>query len=188
MNQTTSDRVRWTSADLELLPDNGNRYEIIDGELFVTRAPGWGHQKVCDNICRELNLWSQQTSLGKAVSTPGIIYTDADNVIPDVVWVSNERLAALLDDAEHLTGSPELVVEVLSPGEANERRDREVKLKLYAAQGVREYWIVDRRLQQIQVYRRVQATLVLVATLFASDELSSPLLPGFSCPIARLFS
>lgn len=55
------------------------------------------------------------------MSTPGIIYTDADNVIPNVVWVSNERLAALLDEAEHLTGSPELVVEVLSPGEANER-------------------------------------------------------------------
>lgn len=51
MNQTTTDRVCWTSADLELLPDNGNRYEIIDGELFVTRAPGWRHQKVGDNIC-----------------------------------------------------------------------------------------------------------------------------------------
>lgn len=56
MNQTSTERVRWTSADLELLPDNGNRYEIIDGELFVTRAPGWGHQKVCKNICRELDL------------------------------------------------------------------------------------------------------------------------------------
>lgn len=188
MNQIADERLRWTTADLELLPDNGNRYEIVDGELFVTRAPGWGHQKVCGNISRELNLWSQQTNLGEAVSTPGIIFTDADNVIPDVVWASKERLAALLDDAEHLIGAPELVVEVLSPGEANERRDREVKLKLYAAQGVREYWIADRRLQQIQVYRRQQATLVLVATLFASDELNSPLLPGFSCPVARLFS
>ena len=188
MNQTTTDRLRWTSADLELLPDNGNRYEIIDGELFVTRAPGWGHQKVCKNICRELDLWSQQTNLGETVNTPGIIYTDAHNVIPDVVWVSNERLAALLDEAEHLIGSPELVVEVLSPGEANERRDREVKLKLYATQGVREYWIADRRLQQIQIYRREQATLTLVATLFTSDELTSPLLPGFTCPVARLFS
>ena len=188
MSQTSSERVRWTSADLELLPDNGNRYEIIDGELFVTRAPHWEHQRVCSNICTELNLWSRQTGLGEVASGAGIIFTDTDNVIPDVIWASNERLAALLDDAGHLTAAPELVVEVLSPGEANERRDREVKLKLYAAQGVREYWIVDRRLQQIQVYRRVQATLVLVATLFASDELSSPLLPGFSCPIARLFS
>ena len=188
MSQTTTERVRWTTADLELLPDNGNRYEIIDGELFVTRAPHWEHQEVADNFCTELKLWSRQTGLGKAASGAGIIFTDADNVIPDVVWVSNERLAVLLDDAGHLTAAPELVVEVLSPGEENERRDREVKLKLYASQGVREYWIADRRLQQIQVYRREQATLVLVATLFAADELTSPLLPGFSCPVARLFS
>ncbi|HAX86793.1 MAG TPA: hypothetical protein DCY91_11160 [Cyanobacteria bacterium UBA11370] len=188
MIQTTTERVRWTSADLELLPDNGNRYEIIDGELFVTRAPHWEHQRVCSNTCTELNLWSRQTGLGKAASGAGIIFTDADNVIPDVVWASNERLAVLLDDAGHLTAAPELVVEVLSSGEENERRDREVKLKLYSSQGVREYWIADRLLQQIQVYRREKATLVLVATLFATDELTSPLLPDFSCPVARLFS
>jgi len=184
MNQV---RVRWTTSDLELLPDNGNRYEIVDGELFVTRAPGWGHQRVISRICNELNHWSQQTGVGEAVSNPGVIFTDADNVIPDVVWISKERLAALLDEAEHLTGAPELVVEVLSPGESNERRDKEAKLKLYAGQGVREYWIADPRLQQIQVYRRENATLVMVATLFTSDELTSPLLPGFSCAVANLF-
>jgi len=184
MNQA---RVRWTTADLELLPDNGNRYEIVDGELFVTRAPGWRHQRAIKNICRELDLWSLQTGIGEVVPTPGIIFTDADNVIPDVVWISKERLAASLDEAEHLTAAPELIVEVLSPGETNERRDKEAKLKLYAAQGVREYWIADLRLQQIQVYRRENATLVMVATLFTSDELTSPLLPGFSCAVAKLF-
>lgn len=185
MSQTTTNQVRWTTADLELFPDNGNRYEIVDGELFVTRAPHWGHQKVADKICAALN---SQTSSGEAVTGVGIIFTDADNVIADVVWVSNDRLAAVLDDAGHLTAAPELVVEVLSPGEGNERRDRQVKLKLYATQGVRQYWIVDRQLQQIQVYRREQATLVLAATLLSSDELTSPLLPGFSCHVGSLFS
>ncbi|MBD2776113.1 Uma2 family endonuclease [Iningainema tapete] len=188
MSQTTTNQVRWTTADLELFPDNGNRYEIVDGELFVTRAPHWEHQEVTDNICTELKLWSRQTGLGKPVSSAGIIFTDADNVIPDVVWISNERLASVLDDAGHLTAAPELVVEVLSPGEANERRDKQVKLKLYANQGVREYWIVDKQLQQIQVYRREQATLVLMATLQIGDELTSSLLPGFSCSVSRLFS
>lgn len=51
MSQSTSDRVRWTTAVLELLPDNGNRYEIVDGELFVTRAPHWNYQRVWSNIC-----------------------------------------------------------------------------------------------------------------------------------------
>ena len=103
MSQSATERVRWTIADLDLLPDNGTRYEIIDGELFMTRAPGWSHQKVADNICAELNRWSQETGLGSAATTPGIIFSDANNVIPDVVWASYERLALLLDDAEHLT-------------------------------------------------------------------------------------
>lgn len=188
MGQTTTEGIRWTTADLELLPDNGTRYEIIDGELFMTRAPHWGHQETCGKIFQELNTWLRSSGLGRAAINPGIIFTDADNVIPDVVWVSNERLAVLLDDAGHLTGAPELVVEVLSPGEENERRDREVKLKLYSLRGVQDYWVVDWRLQQVEVYRRERATLGLVATLFTNDELSSPLLPGFSCPVARLFT
>lgn len=188
MQPTTTEGVRWTTEDLELLPDNGNRYEIVDGELFVTHAPSWGHQKVCDNICTELKIWSRQTGLGEPVTGPGIIFSNADNVIPDVVWISKERLAVILDDAGHLTAAPELVVEVLSPGEINERRDKEVKRKLYASQGVREYWIANWQLQQIQVYRRETAILVLVATLFANDELTSPLLPAFSCSVAGLFT
>ncbi|GAB4365782.1 MAG: Uma2 family endonuclease [Elainellaceae cyanobacterium] len=181
------DRVIWTTADLELMPDNGNRYEIIDGELFVTRAPHFRHQRIADRFCTALNLWSEQSGLGEATFGAGIIFSDTDNVIPDVVWISHGRLAAILDEAGHLTAAPELIVEVLSAGEANERRDKELKLKLYSTQGVREYWIADRHLQQVQVYRREQAALKLAATLIVGDELSSPLLPGFSMAIAQLF-
>ncbi|XHR80254.1 MAG: Uma2 family endonuclease [Gloeotrichia echinulata GP01] len=187
MSQTIDEGVRWTSADLELLPDNGNRYEIIDGELFATRAPHWGHQKATGNICGELRTWSISTGLGETVPNPGIIFSDANNVIPDVVWVSKERLALLLDNQGHLTGAPELVVEVLSPGTQNERRDREIKLKLYGSRGVQEYWILNWQLQQVEVYRREKAVLKLVATLFATDELFSPILPDFVCSVARLF-
>ncbi|MDB9438225.1 Uma2 family endonuclease [Dolichospermum lemmermannii CS-548] len=179
--------VRWTITDLELLPDNGNHYEIINGELFVTRAPHWKHQKACNNICTELTLWSRKTGLGEAVTTPGIVFTDADNVIPDVVWISNQRLATLLDNDGHLTGAPELVIEVLSAGGENERRDKEVKLKLYASRGVQEYWIIDWRLQQVEIYQREKATLILVKTLFTNDELTSPLFPDFVCIVGSLF-
>ena len=188
MSQAAPEQVRWTVADLDLLPDNGTRYEIIDGELLMTRAPRWSHQQIAGNICTEINRSSETLAVGRAVATPGIIFSETDNVIPDVVWASYARLENLLDAAEHLTGAPELIVEVLSPGADNERRDREVKLKLYASQGVQEYWIVDNRLQQVQVYRRQSATLKLIATLMANDEITSPLLPGFSCLIAAFFS
>jgi Uma2 family endonuclease len=116
-----------------------------------------------------------------------VLFSQADSVIPDVVWVSQERLAQIEDEAGHLTGAPELVVEVLSPGKQNEFRDKEAKLKLYSVQGVREYWIVDRFTKQVEVYRREKAQLVLVATLLGDDEITSPLLPGFCCSIRFFF-
>ncbi|BBD67467.1 hypothetical protein NIES4072_52380 [Nostoc commune NIES-4072] len=184
--QTTP--VRWTTADLELFAgDRRNRYEIIDGELFVTKSPSWDHQSSCGNIVTVLNNWSNETGLGKAAIAPGIIFSDSDNVIPDVVWASHERLKNLLDEAGHLTGAPELVVEVLSPGEKNQKRDKETKLKLYSVQGVQEYWICDSIQKKVEVYRREQAALKLAATLFSQDELTSPLLPGFNCLVSKLF-
>jgi Uma2 family endonuclease len=188
MSLSRTQRTRWTTSDIALLPDNGTRYEIIDGELYMSRQPHWHHQRTCGNLYAELRAWSLTSGIGQASITPGVLFSDADNVVPDVVWISNERLAALMDEAGHLTGAPELAVEVLSPGVENERRDREAKLKLYESRGVREYWIVDWRVQQLEIYRREQAMLRLVATLFAEDVLTSPLFPGFSCPVARLFT
>jgi Uma2 family endonuclease len=184
MYQTT----RWQSADLELLPDNGNRYEIIDGELLVTRAPHWKHQKVITKLIQSLGFWSSGSKLGEVVTTPGLVFTDDDNVIPDLVWISTDRLARVLDESGHLLAAPELVVEVLSAGSDNERRDREVKRKLYAIRGVQEYWIVDWLRQQIEIFRRDSQGLPLVATLFSSDVLTSPLLPDFQQSVAEVFS
>jgi Uma2 family endonuclease len=169
-----------------LAVDEWKRYEIIDGELFVTRAPHWRHQRVITNLCLELQTWSRISRLGEAIATPGILFTDADNVIPDVVWISHQRLATLMDEEGHLTGAPELIGEVLSAGATNERRDREAKLKLYSSQGLQEYWIVDWRSRQIEVYRRETAQLHLIATLFPENDLTSPLLPGFYCPVQRI--
>jgi Uma2 family endonuclease len=188
MSQRITDRVRWTTADLALFPESSNRYEIIDGDLVVTRAPHWKHQKASTRISSALDTWSQKTDLGETVQAPGIIFSDADNVIPDIVWVSKARLAVLLDEAGHLTAAPELVIEVLSPGHDNEKRDRELKLKLYSSRGVQEYWIIDWQKQQVEVYRREQALLRLVNTLLADDKLNTPLLPNFEYSIAQLFT
>ena len=108
-------------------------------------------------------------------------------MIPDVVWISKVRLATSLDESGHLTVAPELIVEVISPGVDNERRDRETKLKLYTSRGVQDYWILDWRLKQIEVYRRLSGLLQLEGTLFPGDILTSPLLPGFACDVERLF-
>jgi Uma2 family endonuclease len=179
---------RFTSADLEQMPDDGKRYEIIDGELYVSKQPDWHHQFTCGQFFAALQAWSNQTQAGMANLAPGLIFADDDDVAPDVVWISKERLATALGQDGKLYDAPEIVVEVLSPGSKNERRDRETKLKLYARRGVQEYWIVDWRKRQIEVFRREQATLKQVAMLFAQDSLESPLLPGFACRVEVLFA
>jgi Uma2 family endonuclease len=190
---------RWTVAEVEALPyDEWRRYEVVDGELFVSTAPRREHQLACNGSAFVLTEWNTRYGLGEVLPGAGIIFTNHDGVIPDVLWISHERLAAFLDDSGHLTGAPELVVEVLSPGAANERRDREVKLNLYSTQGVEEYWLLDWRSQTVLVYRRAAvgvqpaglqpaSALQLVATLGRDDTLTSPVLPGFAVHVARLF-
>ena len=179
--------LRWTSADLTVLPDDGKRYEIIDGELYMSRQPHWHHQRACGKVFAALEAWSVQTGAGEANLAPGVIFAEDDDVAPDVIWISHARRATALGPDGHLHAAPELVVEILSPGTTNERRDREAKLKLYSRRGVLEYWIVDWRTQQVEAYRREELALRLVATLYTTDTLTSPLLPGFSCEVVTLF-
>ena len=187
MNVITETKIKWTSADLELLPENGDRYEIIDGELYMTRTPHWKHQKVILCIGKFLDIWSIQTNLGQTIINPGIVFSEDNNVIPDLIWISNQRLECCVDESGHFTAAPELIIEVLSPKPNDIKRDKQTKLKLYSNRGVQEYWIVDWQLKQVEVYRRNQGQLTLVKTLLNNDLITSKLLPNFSCEISEFF-
>lgn len=181
-------RTRFTSRDLEVMPfEDGKRYEIIDGELYVSRAPHGFHQITCGLAFAALHQWNQRSGLGIVVFNPGIIFGEEDDVIPDLVWASKERFSAAFEVDGRFHAAPELIVEVLSPGPANLRRDREAKLNLYSRRGVREYWVMDWERKQVEVYRSADAALHLAATIQEGDSLTSLLLPGFSCSIASLF-
>jgi Uma2 family endonuclease len=181
--------IRWTIYDLDALAENEDiQREIIDGELFVTRAPHWKHQQIIARLTRALESWSEHYGDGNTLPSPGIIPSQEDSVIPDLVWVSNEQLAVIEDESGHFTGFPELVVEVLSAGERNIYRDKQAKLKLYSQGEVKEYWIVDRFSKELEVYRQEQGQLVLVATLTETDRLDSPLFPNFSLSVSQVFA
>lgn len=184
----TMKTLRWNSRDLELLPDDGKRYEIVDGELYVAKQPDWEHQLVGFQLAFLLQVWNEQSQAGLVNLTPGIIFTDDTNVVPDVVWISHERLRTALQADGKLHASPELVVEVLSPGAENERRDREVKLKLYSRRNALEYWVVNWRERNIEVYRRQEGILELDRTLNENDTLQTPLLAGFRCKVGQIFT
>ena len=104
-----------------------------------------------------------------------------------MIWISHDRLAQGLDEAGHLTLAPELVIEIVSPGKNSGDRDRQLKRKLYSIHGVQEYWIADWQVKNLEVYRRQDAQLQLIETLYESDCLTSPLLPEFSLILSQIF-
>jgi Uma2 family endonuclease len=187
MSATTETRERWTIHDLEGFPqDDGKRYEIIEGELYVASQPHLQHQRTCHRIAIELENWVNSGGSGEVIPAPGVIFDPENAVAPDLVWISAQTQARLTVEHGKLYDAPDLAVEVLSPGSTNARRDQHTKLRLYSKRGVREYWIVDWEARSLQVFRREAGALELMLTLLADDELTSPLLPGFAVTVARL--
>src|SRR5215470_10185800 len=91
-----------TVDDLDAMPDDGNRYEIIEGELFVSRAPGLTHQSVSVNLVFNIKNYLLRNPIGEVWATPGVIFSDISAVIPDLVFVSNERRSEIAS-REHIT-------------------------------------------------------------------------------------
>jgi len=188
----TGRQRRYTLADLERVaqPWDDTRYEIIDGELYVSTQPSDRHQYTCAETAGHLRDWNRTSGLGFVLVAPGLLFAEDDNAAPDVVWVSRERYKSVRGEKGKMEGPPELVVEVLSPGAENERRDREAKLLLYSRRGVDEYWIVDELGRRVEVYRRDAAEpgpLRLAAVVAEDEVLESPLLPGLGLRVAELF-
>ena len=176
-----------TVDDLALLPDDGKRYELHEGELLVSAAPSLIHQIIAGNIQTELVLYLRQHTVSRVVATPGVIFSPVDAFIPDLVYVSHERRTQI-EHGGRLHGAPELIVEILSPGNENRRRDEVIKRQTYAKFGVDEYWIVDPEQQMIGVYRLQGEVLQLQATFTAQDQLTTPLLPDFVLAVGSLFT
>jgi Uma2 family endonuclease len=175
-----------TVDDLDLMPDDGNRYEVIEGELFVSRAPGLTHQIIVSNLIGSFRTYLVQNPVGIVVPGPGVIFSEISGVIPDVVFISNGRRGEIAS-TERVTGAPDLVVEIVSPGAENERRDRVVKRQLYSKYGVKEYWIVYPQTRAIEIYFDGGQGLGLIATLYEQDEITSSTLPGFQCKVESIF-
>jgi Uma2 family endonuclease len=177
-----------TIADLEALPDDdGNRYELIEGELFVSCAPGLTHQIVSDNIVHLIRGYLERNPIGIVVSTIGLILSDYNGVIPDIVFFSHENYKRIVSN-ERLCGAPELIIEILSAGSENIRRDRIAKYELYGKYGVKEYWMIDRDQQTVEVYRLKGKSLELASKLRDFDRLTTPILPDFSCAARQIFA
>ena len=152
----------------------------------MSTSPGLPHQIVSDNIVHLIRTYLDQHPIGIVVSTVGLILSEYSGVIPDIVFFKNESVERIVT-GERLTSAPELVVEILSPGSQNIRRDRVAKFQLYGKYRVPEYWLIDKENRAVEVYRLQNAKLHLVSILTGDDELTTPVLPGFSCAARLVF-
>lgn len=176
-----------TVDDLAAMPEDGNRYEVIEGEVFVSRAPTFVHQIIITNLIASIKKYLNGNQIGTVVTTPGIIFSPIDSVIPDLVYVSHERLKEILVD-ERLRAAPELIVEIVSPGADNERRDRVVKRQLYGKHRVREYWVIDPEKRSFEIYLLDGDVLRPAATFSEGDVVRTTLLPGWQVSVEQLFA
>lgn len=175
-----------TVADLDLLPEDGNRYEVIEGELFVSRAPSLIHQQILLNLIKTFLQYLDQHPIGRIIITPGVIFSDYNGVIPDLAFIRHEQRPELAS-GDWVMGAPDLVIEILSPGSENEKRNRIAKRQLYGKYGVLEYWIVDLEHRTVEVYRLNEQVLELVATFSDQEGITSSVLPEFLCKVSSLF-
>lgn len=183
---TTQIQPVLTIDDLDCTPDDGNKYELIEGEIYMSRAPSLTHQIVLRNFLMGMGLYITDNPIGVVVPGPGVIFDEFNGVIPDIVFFRNERRAEIAS-GDRLSGAPDLAIEIISPGAENERRDRVLKRRLYGRFGVKEYWLVDLQSLAVEVYQLRGEGLELVATFSGDDEMTSSVLPGFRLKLTDLF-
>ncbi|MFB3924131.1 MAG: Uma2 family endonuclease [Terriglobia bacterium] len=175
--------TKFTHADLLVMPDDGKRREIIDGDLYVTPSPRFSHQAISAKLFRAFDRYLDQHPIGDSYFAPlDVILSDLDVLEPDLLFVLNEHRQILQD---WVRGAPDLVVEILSPTSA--AIDRGPKLKAYARHGVTEYWIVDPEKGAVEIYRLTPEGYQLSRSYSEKETLSSLMLPGFELPVASLF-
>lgn len=167
------------------LPDDGRRYEILDGELAVTPAPTTRHQTVSRRIQFALYEAFEQRGLGEVYNAPVDVILDEHTVVqPDLAFVRVERRELIEEHA--IVGPPDLVVEILSP--PTRRRDVLVKARLYARFGVEHYWVVDPAVDRVDFYRLEDGRYALVAAVSAPESAAPAGFEGLELALATVFA
>ena len=179
--------MKLTYDDFLLFPDDGKRHELIDGEHYVTPSPNTKHQRVSGNLYFVIRAWLEDHPVGQVFYAPfDVVFSRFDVVEPDLLYLSNERVAEVLT-AQHVTGAPDIVIEIGSPG--TRKRDETIKRQLYERSGVSEYWVLDPKLDAVRVYRREGESFSPPREFSreAGDVLTTPHLPGLEIALSRMF-
>lgn len=173
----------FVQEDLANMPNDGRRYDLYEGELIVSPAPVTKHQGTSMQMSGL--LWrAEEAGHGRAFAAPTEVYFARHNVVhPDLLFIRKERLDIIT--ASSIQGPPDLVIEILSP--STRQDDLGWKMTLYARYGVRYYWIVDTDARLIMPHTLGDGGYDAEEHLRPGDTLGSPLFPGVTMPVERIF-
>ncbi|MCB0063697.1 MAG: Uma2 family endonuclease [Caldilineaceae bacterium] len=175
----------WTYADYLRLPDDGNRYEIIEGVLYVTNAPTPEHQFTVTKLIFYFMQYVNEYPIGMVFTAPIEVHLSETSrpVQPDVLLVTTDQQPQV--GASYIDGAPALIVEVISPSSL--RRDRVTKFDAYEQAGVQEYCIVDPRTRSVEVFTWSNGEYALFGQFVGEEPVRSKLLDQLSIPVNTLF-
>ncbi len=177
--------MKITAEEFLAWPEDGKQYELIDGEVHMAPSPLEIHQRLVGRIFRFLDEYLEIRPIGRAYIAPFDVKLGESNVFqPDIMLILNEHGDRITES--HVVGAPDMVVEILSPSTAS--RDKNIKFVAYAKSGVREVWIVEPNAQQFELYRlREDGQYGHAETVGYDGQLTTPLLPGLSISVSRLY-
>jgi len=177
---------QWTYEDWLQLPDDGYLYEVIDGVLHMNPPPRTQHQRIAARIVDHLMAFLRSQPVGQVLFAPvGVRLSNQPVPIqPDILFIRKERLDIIGED--YVEGAPDLVMEILSP--SNWLYDRREKKQVYQEGGVAEYWIVDPRTKNIEVYQLEGGAYLLIGQYGAGETAPSPGIAGFEVVVDEIFA
>jgi Uma2 family endonuclease len=174
----------WTYDAYAALPDDGNRYEIVQGVLLMPPAPEPAHQGIVEEINSYLRSQILSTKRGLVFTSPiDVVLAENISVQPDVLVILKEHLDRV--GIKRITGTPDLVVEVISPG--SKFQDRVVKHSIYERFGVPEYWLVKSEDQTIEVFVLDMGVYRSLGIFHGEQSLESHLIPTITVPVNQFF-
>jgi len=166
------------------LPDDGKRYEIVEGELFVAPSPNTVHQRVSRNLEFLLHKFVSEKNLGEIFYAPlDVILGPHAIVQPDIIFISKERLNIIGES--NIQGAPDLLIEVLSP--SNKRMDLKTKLSLYEKYGVEEYWVVDPHERFITVFTLNNGNYRIFCNGADDETITSYVIKGLEINLSQIW-
>ena len=175
--------LKFTYEDYVLMPE-GKRYEIVEGELYMVPAPTTTHQRISRKLEEMLSRFVEERKLGEVFDAPiDVVFSETDIVQPDIIFISNENKNIIKE--ENIKGAPDLIIEILSPSSA--QRDKTIKKKLYAKNGVKEYWLVETQKRTIEALVLGKRGYETFKVFSDKEVLTTRLIKGLQIPVEQLF-